>query len=213
MKKKLVKVLAGCGISLFAAVAVFGTNNIQAEAAAAKPAKTAVVLKTKKATVKSGTQKQIKAVVKNANGKAVKWTSSNSRVASVTKKGVVKGKKNGKATIRVKVLGTNASASCTVTVKRYKVIRVKTTGYCPGACCNGSNSGITALGTRLKPGRTIAVDPRVIPLRSNVEINGHVYRAEDTGGAIKGNRIDILFSSHAKADRWGVRYVNVKVYY
>ena len=56
--------------------------------------------------------------------------------------------------------------------------------------------GITKTGTTVKAGRTIAVDPDIIPLGTRVYIEGIGYRvAEDTGGAIKGNRIDIYVDS------------------
>ena len=74
--------------------------------------------------------------------------------------------------------------------------------YCPGRCCNGSCTR-TRMGTRITPGRTIAVDPNIIPLGKTVYINGHAYKAEDTGGAIKGYRIDLCVSSHAEAMRRG----------
>ena len=48
-------------------------------------------------------------------------------------------------------------------------------------------------------GRTIAVDPEVIPYGTKVLIDGHTYIAEDTGGAIKGNKIDIFVDSHQEA--------------
>ena len=54
----------------------------------------------------------------------------------------------------------------------------------------------TASGTIPTPGRTISVDPRVIPFGMTVLIDGREYVAEDCGGAIKGNRIDILFKDH-----------------
>jgi 3D (Asp-Asp-Asp) domain-containing protein len=60
-----------------------------------------------------------------------------------------------------------------------------------------------------KQGRTIAVDPKVIPYGSRVEINGHVYVAEDCGGAIKNKRIDIYFDSHARCNQFGVQYADV----
>ncbi len=71
--------------------------------------------------------------------------------------------------------------------------------------------GITATGTYATAGRTIAVDPRIIPYGSNVTINGHTYIAEDTGGGIKGNKIDICVSSNSEAMQKGVLY-NVPVY-
>ena len=42
-------------------------------------------------------------------------------------------------------------------------------------------------------------------------IDGHTYTVEDRGGAIKGNKIDVYFSSHSKALQWGVRYCDVYV--
>ena len=74
----------------------------------------------------------------------------------------------------------------------------------------------TAIGTRARVG-AVAVDPRVIKLRSRLYIESmdswpsYGYAtAEDTGGAIKGKRIDLFFNSNAEALRFGRR--NVKVY-
>ncbi len=59
--------------------------------------------------------------------------------------------------------------------------------------------GITKTSTTVEAGRTIAVDPDIIPLGTRVYIEGLGYRvAEDTGGAIKGNRIDIYVDSAAE---------------
>ena len=88
----------------------------------------------------------------------------------------------------------------------------KLTAYCkenyPHICNNGS-SNRTATGTVPTVGRTVAVDPSVIPYGSQVIINGHTYIAEDCGGAIKGNRIDILFETHKEALEFGVQYSEV----
>lgn len=81
--------------------------------------------------------------------------------------------------------------------------------YCSCSQCCGPYGGTTASGAKPVAGRTIAVDRRVISLGSQVSINGHVYTAEDTGGAIKGNRIDIFVSSHSEALRKGVYYAPV----
>lgn len=86
----------------------------------------------------------------------------------------------------------------------------KLTFYDPCVECNGNNLALTATGTTLTEGRTIAVDPSVIPLGSRVFIEGYgVFIAEDTGGAIKGNKIDIAVSTHERANELGVQYANV----
>lgn len=70
----------------------------------------------------------------------------------------------------------------------------------------------TASGTKPKAGVTVAVDPSVIPLGSKLYVDGYGYcRAEDTGGAIKGNRIDLFFDSEKECLNWGVRTVRVYV--
>lgn len=86
------------------------------------------------------------------------------------------------------------------------------TAYCPCAVCCGKDNGITATGTAAQEGVTIAVDPDVIPLGSWVEIDGHTYHAEDVGGAVNGNHIDIYFNSHDAAWDFGHRYANVRWY-
>lgn len=58
-------------------------------------------------------------------------------------------------------------------------------------------------------GRTIAVDPRVIPLGNKVRMNGKEYVAEDTGGAIKGKRIDLFIDSHSEAMKFGKKLITV----
>lgn len=62
----------------------------------------------------------------------------------------------------------------------------------------------TASGTRVTEGRTIAVDPDVIPIGWWVYIEGLGFRrAEDTGGAIKGNKIDVYYDSLSHARNFG----------
>lgn len=73
----------------------------------------------------------------------------------------------------------------------------KLTGYCRcEKCCGEWADGWTATMTVATAGRTIAVDPNIIPLGSHVIINGHEYIAEDTGSAINENRIDIFCENH-----------------
>ena len=89
-----------------------------------------------------------------------------------------------------------------------KAISAKVTAYTPyDAGC----TGITATGTKAGYG-TVAVDPRVIPLGSKVYIPGYgTAIAADTGGAIKGNRVDVCYGSKSEAYGWGVRNATVYV--
>lgn len=88
----------------------------------------------------------------------------------------------------------------------------KLTAYCTcSKCCGQWADGITYTGTEATPGRTIAVDPKVIELGSTVIINGTEYIAEDIGGAIKGNRIDVLFPTHQEALEFGIQYADVSI--
>ena len=82
------------------------------------------------------------------------------------------------------------------------------TYYCPCVECNGGYSG-TSTGAPLVQGRTIAVDPTVIPYGTKVIIGGHVFTAEDCGGAIKGKRIDIFVNDHEMCNALGVRGAHV----
>jgi 3D (Asp-Asp-Asp) domain-containing protein len=94
----------------------------------------------------------------------------------------------------------------------------KLTAYCSCfVCCgvwaNNRPNGIVygAIGEELKEGYSIAVDPNVIPYNSEVIINGKTYEAQDCGGAIKENRIDIYFEDHNDALEFGVQYAEVFV--
>ncbi|EHQ87287.1 3D domain-containing protein [Desulfosporosinus youngiae] len=101
--------------------------------------------------------------------------------------------------------GTQTSISRggnTINFKRAYVM--KATAYCiPG--------GRTATGASVRSG-IIAVDPRIIPLGKKVYVEGYgSASALDTGGAIKGNRIDLYMNSQQEALSWGVRTVTVYV--
>lgn len=94
-------------------------------------------------------------------------------------------------------------------MKNKRTETFKIYGYCPCSKCCGKSDGITATGTKATAGRTIAVDPSVIPLGSTVIIDGHEYIAEDTGAGIKGKTIDMFFDTHKEALAWGVQYREV----
>ncbi|WP_067727431.1 3D domain-containing protein [Oceanobacillus damuensis] len=89
---------------------------------------------------------------------------------------------------------------------------VEATAYTAG--CTGC-SGITATGINLNNdpyAKVVAVDPNVIPLGTNVYVEGYGYAvAGDTGGAIKGNKIDVHLPTKAEAYSWGRRTVSITV--
>ncbi|MGI6659917.1 MAG: LysM peptidoglycan-binding domain-containing protein [Dethiobacteraceae bacterium] len=104
---------------------------------------------------------------------------------------------------------------------------VTATAYCAGTAgtgcpidskgrsvCTGSyNDGLTASGRRAVAGdgseanpHLVAVDPKIIPLGSRLYLDGYGFAiAADTGGAIKGNRLDLLLPTHQAALRFGRR--------
>lgn len=84
------------------------------------------------------------------------------------------------------------------------------TAYCPCSKCTDGD-GITSSGTKATQGRTIAVDPQYIHYGTEIIIDGHSYIAEDCGGAIKGNKIDLFFDSHEEALKFGVQKKVVRV--
>ena len=79
------------------------------------------------------------------------------------------------------------------------------TAYCGCEKCCDKTDRITATDTHAIEGVTIAVDPTVIPYGSLVDIEGiGTFVAEDCGGAIKGNKIDIYFERHEDALKFGI---------
>ncbi len=95
--------------------------------------------------------------------------------------------------------------------QRTEIGEFKITAYCPCEICNGRWTGQPAKnGEEMEAGLTIAVDPDVIPLGSYVYIEGvGVRKAQDTGSAIRGDKIDLFFSTHGETQEWGVRYLKV----
>ena len=96
-----------------------------------------------------------------------------------------------------------------------QVLDVKATAYAPGPHDNDQWGNKTHMGTEIRPG-VIAVDPRIIPLGSQVMIkypdgSKEYAVAEDTGGAIKGHRIDVAKWTVREADKFGIKPVRVYV--
>lgn len=112
-------------------------------------------------------------------------------------------KSNMKVTITPQsATSSGTSSGITTTTKKTKLGNFKLTFYA------GDTS--TASGKKPAVGRTIATDPSVIPLGTRVYIEGWGERnAEDTGGAIKGKKIDIFVASNAEARQYGVQYADV----
>lgn len=84
----------------------------------------------------------------------------------------------------------------------------KLTAYCPCYECSEGWGRNTSTGAIAKAGRTIAVDPKIIPYGSTILIDDHAYIAEDCGGAVKGNVIDIFFDTHEETEGFG-QYMEV----
>ena len=101
--------------------------------------------------------------------------------------------------------------------------KFRLTAYCPcEKCCgewankrpvdeNGNKIVYGSTGERLSENYSIAVDPTVIPYGTEIIINGHTYKAQDCGGSIKGNRIDIYMLDHQEASDFGIKYAEVFV--
>ena len=119
-------------------------------------------------------------------------------------------------------------------VYRYTAsFEVSATAYCPGTpesgcpidergasqCTGFYNDGLTATGVPAVPGEgslehphLVAVDPALIPLKSLLYMEGLGFaRAEDTGAAIKGESLDLLFGKHDEAWRFGRQKLKIYV--
>jgi len=98
--------------------------------------------------------------------------------------------------------GTTTSSSQSSSNREH--MSVVSTAYYTGS--------ITATGTKTRWG-VIAVDPRIIPYGTKVYIPqfDQVFVAEDTGGAIKGNKIDIYMNDRSSAINWGRRTIDIYV--
>lgn len=87
------------------------------------------------------------------------------------------------------------------------------TAYCGGACCCGvwaDKNCTTASGAKAVEGVTVAADTSLLPFGTEIRLDGSTYIVQDTGGAVKGNRLDLYFDSHDAALKFGVQKMNVE---
>lgn len=107
--------------------------------------------------------------------------------------------------------GVDAQAINPVSLGEFKLTAYCSCEICCGKWANSRPNGIVygAIGEELKEGYSIAVDPNIIPYRTEVIINGKTYKAQDCGGAIKGKRIDVYFKNHSDALNFGIKYAEV----
>ena len=88
------------------------------------------------------------------------------------------------------------------------------TAYCGGECCCGiwaDEDCTTASGAKAVEGITVAADTDILPMGTVIRVDGHEYTVQDTGSAVKGNVIDVYFTSHSDALSHGVKYQEVEV--
>ena len=102
------------------------------------------------------------------------------------------------------------------TAPQWRTVHMRVTAYCPcPVCCGPLAQGITASGRIIRRGDRFVAAPKKYPFGTEIIVpqynSAQPIKVLDRGGAIKGNRLDLFFPSHAKAAKWGVQYLNVKV--
>ncbi len=201
MFKKTLKVTAIVG----ALVMTMGvTKPIEVDAATASGTATSTV------NVRTGASTKYRTIGKLKKGTKVKILSSKNGWKKGTKVKILSSK-NGWHKVKYsnktgwssgKYIKKSTSSSSNRNVK--KRLKVKAYAYTGG--------GYTATGTKAKYG-TLAVDPKVIPYGTKVYIKelDKVFTAEDCGGGIKGNKIDIYMNSSSACSKWGVKTITLEI--
>ena len=147
--------------------------------------------------VRTGASTNHKSIGKLAKGKQVKVLSSKNGWYKIQYTSKKTGWSNKKY---LKKVTTSSGKSYQVK----KNLKVKAYAYTGG--------GYTATGTKARYG-TLAVDPKVIPYGTKVYIKelDKVFIAEDCGGGIKGNKIDIYMNSESACNKWGVKTITIQI--
>ncbi|WP_416829547.1 ubiquitin-like domain-containing protein [Ectobacillus polymachus] len=128
---------------------------------------------------------------------------------NITKEVTLKENKDQIVAVGTKQPKTESNESAGVIVAEYYVEATAYSPYCDG--CEGvSAGGYNYLENPYM--KLIAVDPRMIPLGTRVWVEGYGYAiAGDTGGAIKGNRIDVLMPTEQAVNDWGRKRVKIRI--
>jgi 3D (Asp-Asp-Asp) domain-containing protein len=99
-----------------------------------------------------------------------------------------------------------------VQAKKISMGRFVLTAYCPcEECSEGYGRKCAKPNTYARSEHTVAVDPSVINLGDTLLINGKKYVAEDTGGKVTGEKIDIFFDTHEEVESFGVKHGDVTI--
>lgn len=100
-----------------------------------------------------------------------------------------------------------------------KTLTMRVTAYAPDSRCCWPYAGTTTASgqsVRTNNGHLVAADTRILPFHSLVSVPGYhggeLVPVLDRGGAIKGNRLDVLLPTFDQAKRWGAHTSNIKVY-
>ena len=176
---------------------------------------TAPVIERKEVPAQDEAPTKVKTAVKNDTSVKEKAPAKND--TAVNGKESVKSGASSKPVAQAKPATKPVAKSTETSAPAGREITVEATAYTANPSENGTYGGrvLTAMGHDLTANpnmKVIAVDPKVIPLGSKVWVEGYGEAiAGDTGGAIKGNRIDVLVGSDSTADSWGRKSVKVKV--
>lgn len=100
-------------------------------------------------------------------------------------------------------------------VSQWKVVEMEVTAYCAcEKCCGAFSDGFTANMYKIKPNDKFLAAPENYSFGTEMIVpgynNGEAVIVRDRGGAIKGNNLDVFFSTHDAALQWG-RQKNLKV--
>lgn len=121
------------------------------------------------------------------------------------------GKEANKATDdQLSQAGAVLSSPLSSAAPAFYTVEMNVSAYCKNSCCCGKwADGFTASGVRAE-GLICAADPKY-PFGTKMIVAGVTYTVEDRGGAIKGNKLDLLFETHWEALEWGRRTLKVKI--